>query len=170
MKRTLVLFLALLMALALCACGGKGDEIELSLDNYETYLEVQTLAAQSGRELQLSFGEGLPYPGGVCVLVSSGGGYYLSIKGRSENFNYNDVKVVAHVTGNWEYRRELGPASQTGKYGNQEVDLTLEATGDITGQGEDRKTFEFPADCYSCRQLANCNVEIVEVSGSLTPA
>ena len=36
MKRTISTFLSLVMALSLCACGGKSNETELTLDNYST--------------------------------------------------------------------------------------------------------------------------------------
>ncbi len=165
MKRTLALFLALLMALSLCACGGGDDGIELSLDNYETYLKIHTYMLEEGTPLQLSFSNGVQLPdGSIQVVLYPEAGCELVIDGASENFNYNDVKVVAHVTGNWKYR------GLNGETGDQEVDLTLEVTGDITGRGQESKTFKFPADCWSCRQLADCDIEIVEVSGTLTPA
>lgn len=171
MKRALTLFLALLMVLSLCACGGDSGKIELTLDNYETYLKVNTYMLEEGTWLQLSYENGIALPdGSVQVAVYPQAGCELTINGASENFNYNDVKVVAHVTGRWEYRKLFGVVPPGGEPGNQEVDLTLEAIGNITGQGRDRKTFKFPADCYSCRQLAGCNIEIVEVSGALTPA
>ncbi len=165
MKRTLALLLALLMALSLCACGGNSDEIELTLDNYETYLKVDTFLSGDGESVLMpalfadSSGSHIVrhYPSArVCSTMS----------GSSTNFNYNDVKVVVHVTGNWTYRASIGDATLK----DMEVDLTLEVTGDITGSGNKEATLSFAGSGLSYTELADCDIEVVEVSGTLTPA
>lgn len=187
MKRTLALLLALLMVLPLCACGKKGDEIKLTLDNYKTYLNVTTRTDESGSEVRPPYGVRVS-TNTIRTILYSGGSCTLTISGISENFNYNDVKVVVRATGDYKYiipddgfvTGELTLATTTSgityivpdinKMGVEEVDLTLEAIGDITGHGRDSKEFTFPGGGYSYSAFANCNFEIVEVSGTLTPA
>lgn len=55
MKRTISIFLSLVMALSLCACGGKSNETELTLDNYSTYLTVSASVSDPGLEDPLVF-------------------------------------------------------------------------------------------------------------------
>ena len=68
MKRTISTFLSLVMALSLCACGGKSNETELTLDNYSTYLTVSASVSDPGLEDAVGVhsynnGYGIPYDG-----------------------------------------------------------------------------------------------------------
>ena len=40
MKKLLVLFLALIMIMSLTACGQSGEKVEITMDNWQEYLEL----------------------------------------------------------------------------------------------------------------------------------
>ena len=74
MKRTISTFLSLVMALSLCACGGKSNETELTLDNYSTYLTVSASVSDPGLEDAVGVhsynnGYGIPYDGGSTLYL-----------------------------------------------------------------------------------------------------
>ena len=49
MKRLVLLFLTTLLCLCMFACSGKNNEVELTTENYETYLNVSTMSISVGK-------------------------------------------------------------------------------------------------------------------------
>lgn len=104
MKKLLVIFMAAVLCLSLCACNSGNNtnsaettelndgRIELTLDNYEQYLDVDGWAA-------VNFDDD-------NILDVSG-----SVKGVSDNFNYYDVTVTLTIRGKYNlssYIRYIG--------------------------------------------------------------
>lgn len=179
MKRTVSLFLSLLLTLSvltlsLCACGN--DEIKLTLDNYETYLDINCSGKLGGAR---DYGEimvGKHIGSSVYTTI----GATLTVNGKSDNYNYHDVSVTAKITGNYvpysvEVIRQInGKAITMENYISshlEPVDITLNANTDIVGHGSDSHTIQLPSNLWLLDKDADfLTYEIVDVSGTLTPA
>ncbi len=172
MKRTLALFLALLMALSLCACGG--DEIELTLDNYKTYLDVHCSNQLGGAADYGEMVAGRHVGESVYTAIDS----FLVVDGKSDNYNYNDVSVTVKFTGQYvPFSVEVNEQLNKGEVTMEDycashlepVDITLTANADIIGHGSNGHTIQLPSDLWTYSSSADLTYEIIDVSGTLTP-
>lgn len=180
MKRTLSLILALILCIALCACNSdskKGDEttsnpdeIKLTLENYSKYLDI------TGRMNDPSFTEGTyvgSLNGGYGIAYEGGSTFYLykyfncstHVEGVSQNYNYNDVKITVRYKG--EYQTV---DTHTNEWtGGNEVSKEVTIECNIAGEGSFQDKFEGNGG-YMLRDMADIEWEVVEISGTLTPA
>ena len=176
MKRTVALLLALflVMALSLCACGG--DKTKLTMDNYETYLDIDCSSKLGGAK---DYGEimgGRHIGSSIYTTI----GATLTVNGKSDNYNYHNVSVTAKITGHYipfseKVMEQLNRNEITMEnyvYSHLEpVDITLTANTDIVGHGSDSHTIQLPSDLWLLKGGADSlTYEIVDVSGTLTPA
>jgi len=171
MKRTISIFLSLVMALPLCACGGKSNETELTLDNYSTYLTVSASVSDPGLEDAVGVhsynnGYGIPYDGGSTLYLYNHLNTAVTVVGSSTNFNYNDVSVTVRFAGTYKtvdlHTCEWGDAIP--------VDMEVVAECNISGNGQASDSFSYNDECNMDDSMANVEWEVVAVSGTVSPA
>ena len=200
MKKVISLLLALVMSLCMCACGEnaggeKSDAIELTLENYEQYLDVYANAyVKSDYEVHNAAQSGF-------VIGRSSGGYdfvtgdfgqnvygFVSVEGLSQNFNYSNIKVEVKFTGEFNHC-DLASSDDdkpgTLMWSPYQFNATCSKV-DITGKGSNdgNDKFTLPAGrgipvlnyangvvrYYEERDFLKFSFEIVSVSGTVTPA
>ena len=162
MKKLLLIFLALVMCVSLCACGGKDTDndssdattstydgsIELTLENYKQYLDVSVecnLLAENMYEFETE-----QYKSFV---------FKLHVKGLSTNFNYQDIVVNARIKAS---------AQSAGQYDAHKIEKDLEVRTNIAGNGEERQTHKVGKNLI--RSSFEYKYEIISVSGKIVPA
>ena len=167
-------FVMIMLMLLVTGCGGKGekedDSIALTMDNYQQYLNVSSSWNLTGSE------EGLFK--NVCPEQTKDGrtswswkkeiGYRASVKGASTNFNYDDVVVVLKVSGTYDtFDMEYGEYGKWVREEDNPIDLTMEITTNIAGEGDDFQTIS--SSRWIHENLVNSTIEVVSVSGTVTP-
>lgn len=180
MKKALSLILALVLCLSLCACGEdkKSNEIELTLDNYNQYLNID-----------VDFVDGNIIKLGKWIIVDEAGydgvdayideamtsfGCYAEVEGVSQNFNYNDVKVTIEVSGKYKAR------NRNDLYKVQSIEsfsLTINSSTNIAGGSinNDKVYYTIPNNMAVARGMTapivvDYEFKVVSISGTLTPA
>lgn len=175
------------MCLSLCACGGgassevttKSDEIELTLDNYDDYLNIRPYVSP-GADRPCNNDSFFDMNGKRCGASSISS--YLSVvaevEGVSQNYTYSDIVIEVRATGKHILCNPNDTDDHRTMYSNvvnadftQSITCNLNVSG--TGKGESSEKYTFSgnsimpwmlfADCYefSC--------EIVSISGKVTP-
>ena len=203
MKKALSLILALVLCLPLCACSVETNTnvadvnaIELTLDNYEQYLEVGA-RAQLKEDYKASnhFVLGVASDGYSKFVTYDFGQNiygYIWTKGLSQNFNYNDVKIEVEFTGRFchfdlmTHQDDMEDTATWDQFSFKGICDRL----DITGKGNnweylDNNKYPLPSgrgvpefdDWYDgvrmyYKQSAFLEYEykVVSVSGTVTPA
>lgn len=193
MKRAISLILASVMCLSLCACGGKvtggegvgnSNEIELTLENYEQYIDVSASAITKldyeGRaDIVIGFDRTTGYD-----VVNSGYSQniygYVKIKGLSQNFNYHNIKVEVEFKGKCltceSTLRKDDDVEASKKW--QTYSFTAACSKvDITGCGKEETVYPIGSNRgipYSYSSLDDDFLEyeytVIRVSGSVSPA
>ncbi len=167
MKRTLALWLALFMALSLCACGGEGTE--LTLDNYGQYLNVEAHAGTSGDSITNLYPRPhqSPEEEPVHLTLHNAIGAQATVSGTSTNFNYNDVVVKVKVTATYSTPRN-GYGDTTWSIDEEPLEFVLEVKTDISGTGKETTTKSIST--YKACSVESCKFEVLEITGTVTPA
>ena len=193
MKKALSLLLALVLCLSLCACGendtqeSQNTELEssvveesstentnetiLTLDNYSQYLNVDACMMDpfdvtKGVNVQaVNNGSGVPYDGGRTFYLYKYFDARLYVEGASSNFNYNDVSVTVRFTGTYQ---TVDINTSEWDDGN-EVNYELSVDCNIAGEGSVSEEFSGNGE-YMLYKMSNINVEVISVSGTVTPA
>lgn len=159
------LMLIIFTMISMTGCG-LSKKIYLNMNNYEKYLKINTNVYNAILDDQVYVGS-----------IEIGNGYstfymyksyrgWLSIKGVSQNFNYNDVKIKVKISGDYKYYK-------IGDYKNPDSDsfeMTLEASTDIAGNSKDAYEDRYLGENVTHENLINYKVEVISVSGYVTPA
>ena len=179
MKKMIMLALFLVI-MSLCSCGSnketnktdnnekKDDGIELTIDNYEKYLDVDcSLYLSDG----IDYGEAMGTDRRIGRAVYKSIGADLEVNGKSTNYDYNDIVVKVEIAGDYySYSEdEMTTFIQTGEpTESQTCSFSLSAETDIVGHGYDSYTFIIPNNKWVLNG-GTIGYEITEVSGTLTP-
>ena len=148
-KKILIsLVTVILCSLLLTGCGNK---TKLTIENYEKYLDVYVTSNCSENTLKDS-----------CTVS-------LYVKGKSENFNYNDVEVTTNIKGTYKKYKRLGNTSFDPQ-GEETFNLeNINSVTDITGDAEIYE-FELPLNGYYYAAYVDQSFEVISVKGYVTPA
>jgi hypothetical protein len=155
--------------------GGSGDEAEeskgteLTTDNYAQYINLD-IKASAGDPL-FTCPDGVRISESYMATMLYGSVFVnMTVSGASTNFNYNDVtiKVKATVTYRTDtyknYFADIMESKET-----QEFDL--EAKTNISGNCDVIVAYyELPEGYYTHDYLISVDYEMVEVTGTVTPA
>lgn len=130
----------------------KSNGIELTLENYEDYLNVTTQVTHTGQGYKLT-GLADPY---YKQIAST-----LNVEGVSSNYNYEDVEVEAIIT------VVYTPIRSSGNFGREVTfDETLKAECNVAGDGSET----IITDTQYVRNIfATYSCEITSVSGVVVP-
>ena len=203
MKKMISLFVALMLCLSLCACANgtngsnmqseaqnaNGNEVALTLDNYDQYIKVTPTVFLSKDKTvnNLRHFYGTSSYGVPMYTDEYSENIYGSVKieGLSQNFNYKDITVEVELSGYcW-----IGDLSANVFYRSDRIEYRFRAQCDkvdIAGFGENSTgKFVLPAGygipVYD-ENLSNCTYndnfedieefkwDVVSVSGTVTPA
>lgn len=183
MKKLLVLVMAFTMLLTFVSCSDNADNgntvndandysddiaetepddgsIELTLDNYDTYIGVSASVGNHSRE----------------------GDFYvqLTTSGKSDNFNYNDVVVTFEVEGECMWRlNTMGYSPEVWQSFKEEFTVELEITGDYLEDHYVMSVNQPSKEMYTLQNLYKgdddendtyVNYKIIDISGTVTPA
>lgn len=191
MKKAISILLVLVMCLSMCSIftGCRSNGIELTLDNYEQYLDVSASAW-----LQKD------YEGYSFVIGRSGAYDFItddfsqniygdvSVKGLSQNFNYSNIKIEVEITGKC-FHCDLGAKKdeneKTLRWSNFEFVATCSKV-DITGKGSSNGSDKFSLPSgrgvpvlsyangvtryYEERDFLEYTYKVISVSGTIIPA
>ena len=102
MKKLLALILAAALALSLVACGGgneqsNSNEIELTLENYATHLNVGASPQFTGKDWLMQ-----PYGEPNSILCNSKMEIVAETSGTSSNYDFVDTVVTVRVSGTYD--------------------------------------------------------------------
>ena len=181
MKKILALMLAAALTLSLVACGGgsgAGDtkgvaednkSTELTADNYAQYLNLSVKAFSS--DPKFSYPDGVRVTDSYKAMMLNGTIYVnMEVSGASTNFNYNDVTIKVKATVTYysdtykNYFADIRTNADTHEF-------DLEAVTNISGNCDvivDK--FELPEGYYTHDYLVSVDYEIVDITGTVTPA
>lgn len=171
MKKIVALLLIISFTLSLVACGDS-DKIELTLDNYKTYLNVNSTISTIPKEFILS-------AGAYDYFSYSGFMANVDVEGFN-NFNYYDVtlKVKFDVEAIGLYYNEYGgvmredeePPSAT-----DECEIIIKTN--ISGKGSEKQTLYLKTDDLDIYEYFITSeeylikfIEVVSISGYVMPA
>ena len=195
MKKMISLMLAMIMCLSFFACASntpvetKANEIELTLDNYEQYLDVSAYA-----------GLRKEYEGNSFVIGRSGA-YdfitddfsqniygYVYVDGLSQNFNYSNIKIEVEITGkcfHCDLDAKMNENEETLRWSIFEFVATCSKV-DITGKGRNNGSDKFAlpvgrgvpvlsyapgvTQYYEDRDFLEYTYKVISISGTVVPA
>lgn len=153
MKKAVSLILALVMCLSLSACGNKG--VELTLENYSTYLNLD-IGSFAPADVEMWNFPGAP----GCREKYLG---FVNCKGASTNYDYNNIQITVRFFG-------TGDIFVNSEKESYEFDETVTITCDISGKGS--KSVDLFAGKCATRMIngdsVNCTWEILSISGTVT--
>lgn len=196
MRRAISILLALFMLLSLAACGRGGEAtstpsetentpaqnpnaIELTLDNYNKYLQVYGRADCNSFSTQDALNVSA-VNGGKGIETNNGSWtYYVykslilsaSVNGLSQNFNYNDIVVTGKLT--VKYRAYNGNKDENGYEAFTDVEtfekeIVLEC--DIAGNASFQEDYKLPDGTYTENSVCIYEFVVTGISGTVTPA
>lgn len=174
MKRILsVVLCVLFIGLTFCACGGK--ETPLTVENYKDYLnvEINVSTSLSADDNVLASGailkDGSRFVGSAFTKLR----YWGEVSGASSNFNYKDVKIKARIFGTYEGMKNMKdyPFSDYQSIGDIPFEYEAEISTNISGSGKLETVYvDIPDDVCTDDSLINSDFEIIEISGTVSPA
>lgn len=193
MKRATSIILVLAICLFLCACGSggtggedtaKSNEIELTLDNYEQYLDVSASAGtqldfEGNADIVIGFDRSTGYD-----IINSGYSKniygYVRVEGLSQNFNYHNIKVEVEFKGKCLTCDTTLTRDDDMEASKQWQTYSFMASCDkvdITGCGRGETPYLIGSDrgipySYSglCADFLEYEYTVISVSGSVSPA
>ena len=190
MKKTVSLILVLVMCMSMCicfsACGN--NSIKLTLENYKQYITISASASAQSKEYEgNSFLIG-KYAGLDVVTSKYAKNIYgyVYVEGKSQNFNYSDIKVVVEITGKYRHcdlSATKNSSASTLRWETFNLKATCDSV-DITGCGSGKGQLPLPAGrgipvlnygngntrYYEEADFFEYTYKVVSVSGTVTPA
>lgn len=170
MKKLLALILAAALALSLVACGGneKTKGTELTVDNYAQYLNL--IVQGYGGEPKLSYPKGVDVSDSFTAMLLNGSIIAtLRTEGTSTNFNYNDVRLKVKVIATYN-SDSLENKFADIRTNTNTHEFEFEVTTDISGTAKQvDDTFKLSGE-YTCNEIISVDYEVIEISGTVTPA
>jgi len=169
MKKVITFLLMLAITISVVACGNSKEKIELTVENYDTYLDVTTeITPNTSSTLRA---DGIPFYGASdfdCMITIDG----------SDNFNYYDVSIDIEYTitayGMYYVESEDYLFDETGE---ASVEKTITVKANISGEGSESKTIYLVSnndelDDYfiTAEEYILSDFEITAVHGYVTPA
>jgi len=160
MKKYLALILVLVMCLSLCACGKK---IELTADNASKYLDIYTVKYMDHSK-SVKNSSDLGWLGNYWK-------FQFRTEGVSTNFNYDDICIQAKITITYTRYKDLNYIYNAfEEYDTQTVVRYVEIETDIAGEGYIELDPIDLGSYYTGEDHLNVEFEIIEISGSVSPA
>ena len=160
MKRIITFIVVLMLSLSFCACNnGQSDEVELTLDNYSTYLNVTNLPLFTGKSWRIQ-----PLYSPNTILCNSQAECEIEVKAASPNYDYNNVVITLNVIAT--YDTFEGFNETTDVVSKKQVEISCDIGGNGTARaiifkGKDKK-YQIEEDSL------NLEWNIVSVSGTVT--
>lgn len=177
MKRIIALVLAAIFCLlTFCACGekkeddkGDSNKIQLTTENYKTYLDVNVEVVGGGKDYPNMF-DSDP----ICYSAIDA---IATVKGASSNYNYENVVITIKVSGEYEHMSGLSAYDWPSTDGKKPINMEdIVITTNIAGNGEGRSSMNVVDnfDGYGDYDVARMDwtypkYEVVSVSGYVVP-
>lgn len=151
MKKIVCLLLALTMVFSLCACGEKENSLELTLENFEEYFDIEKNHYLDGKEDVF---------GNSSDIVTD-----ISIKGVSTNHIYKSVEFDFSLKAAYTVEDD-GPKSDSFGFTDKTIDKIITVKCDVAGNGEILNTE--PTGGYINKDLIDyLSCEIVSIRGNV---
>ena len=187
MKKAISIMLVLVMCLSLCSCAGetKSNEIKLTLDNYDDYLDFSAYVyGTQEKETAKDYWLGAYYNSGKLVENDFYTGYSgsLSAKVVAPNYNFHNVTVKIRFTGKvLTIIENSNPDSPTTLNHDIDFEDTFELNVGGTVKDGKHKIIDLPQNMlildygisdshYKYKYDIIESWEIVEISGTVSPA
>lgn len=156
----IILSLLFLTAAMVSACGM--NSTKLTDSNYNDYLKVK-VSAQAAKNDDTYWSEEID---GEQILAKQ----YLilgcSVRGTSQNFNYNDVKLGLKITINAKCFNQSND-----EIIDKVIEETVELDTDIAGNSIESFKKEYSFDGYGMNdEYIDVTTELVSIEGNVTPA
>ena len=199
MKKAITILLALGMVLSLAACGtakenaasdeknpsieaqtSESNEILLTLENCYKYLNIGAAARCDsdifdGKALgvqMLNGGKGIETKNGYHTFyVYKYINLFATVSGVSQNYNYNDISVTIKIQGT--YRTYDDSKVNSGVYGfsgTETFEKEIEIECNVAGSGSFKEAMELSDGLYTHDDVIQFEVEVIKISGSISPA
>lgn len=160
MKKLWALLLVGVLMFSLTACGSK--KTELTLDNYEKYLEVNMSCSESGDGVRF-MNPVLGYTGSWYPQISG----RVKVSGVSSNYDYNDVVITVEISGTYD---DYGAYTNEINSTDNEFEMSITVETDIAGNGENFDKFALGEKLVTRNALIDGECKVVDISGTVTPA
>ena len=147
--------------------------IELNIDNYEKYLNVSFSPQVIGAT---DYGRVMDAGRDVGTYVYSGIEANVSVSGKSDNYDYNDVVVTVRYVGFYvpyskdDFKKIMRDEISTEDFFLDNmiaIDLPLTVTTDIIGSGSSSSTINMPDGYWVMTSSVELAYEVIDVSGFL---
>ena len=148
--------------------------IQLTIDNYENYLNVSMNPQLFGA---LDYARAMGLNMDIGSYVYTGIEPNVTVSGKSSNYDYNDVKVTVKYTGFYvpfsgDIMKQInkGQLTQEDYFLNNmvDIDVTLTATTDIIGSGFASSPINLADNNWVMNSSVSISYEVVDVSDVLT--
>lgn len=171
MKKILYALFILTLMISTCSCSSKPKGTELTLENYEQYLAIESYSGASSKGK--TCGSYLPPDGGGHGM-SDLAHFGLKITGASTNYDYENVELEIQVKGTIDvYHTKDGSEFHNMGYSDadliidpQPIDDTITVKCNIGGDAEE--LLEYPVNGAVRNDNVKLDYEITKVSGTVT--
>lgn len=163
-KKIKFLVLIIFTMVSMTGCG-LSKKIYLDMNNYSKYIKVNANVYCQTLDDRVYVGSLEVADGYYALYLYKTFKGSLSLEGLSQNFNYNNVKVKVKINGNYK-------SYKVGDYKNPEsnnFEMILEADTDIAGNSEEVNEYKNIDGNVTHDQLIKYDVEVISVSGYVTP-
>ena len=174
-------FLIIIIVLLVSSC--QEEQIELTLSNYETYIDVATYVNENhGTPTEILVKHPVDdFPGYDFMELTMYDNLTFGIKinGVSQNFNYYDVVVTGEFAGKtsfYEDYLDFGTRDNPKGLGDDEllidqpIQCTVTAKGNIARNGTGETIYDCPIGKYTSIAETQTEFKITNVSGYVVPA
>lgn len=187
MKRKIIMIILVAgLVCSVCSCGGNNanivsqseqvnsSDIQLTVDNYEKYLDFSCSRKLAGA---IDYGQAMGTGKNIGQAVYTTIAPTVTVRGKSSNYDYNDVMVKVKVTGYYvPYSQEVMKKINKGKLELENyikdnmipIDVTLNVSTDILGAGSDSSTISVSDDYWVMDTSVEMDYEVIEVTGTMT--
>ncbi len=171
-KKSMVILSVLILTLSILSGCGKSKDIELTLDNYEQYLNVSgstgtTWDFTSGHAYNVQHRDGLKRTdGGTSFYIYRQILPTFTVEGVSTNYNYNDIQITIRIYGDYTIydAREVTVADTC----SVDKEIVIDKIN-VAGEGRYDEVIELPEETGTIDDYVNLNWEVVGISGTVTP-
>lgn len=148
--------------------------IKLTVDNFEEYLNFSCSKTLTNA---IDYGQVMGVGKSIGQSVYRAIEPKISVKGKSSNYDYNDVVITVNITGHYvPYSQDImkkinrGDLTLKDYYKNnmKPIDVTLNIETDIIGSGSNSTIINIPDNFWVMSESVNISYEVINVTGIMT--
>lgn len=148
--------------------------IQLTVENYEEYLDFSCSRKLTGA---IDYGQAMGIDNNVGTNVYTAIETWATVKGKSSNYDYNNVEVTVKVTGYYvPYSQDIMKKINRNELKLEDyfmenmepIDVTLKINTDIIGEGSASNIINIPEGYWIMDVSAEMSYEVIDVTGIMS--